>query len=186
MIGAGAGAATMFAIYPMVFGKQSEGQGQGERRGPPAGMFGDKGGMFGDKGGFGKAGPGKGGFGKGGFGKGPGPKFQLVTLINKLDLLTGKPLTLNLDATQKEQIGKQLEGLELAEELSNEQAKERLDAVLAVLKDQRETLEAAGYIWPGKGGGFKAPPALPGNPFREEGIGQQLQSLRAHLKKAAP
>src|ERR1700731_2242107 len=60
-----------------------------------------KAGVMGQKGGGGPAGfgpPGKGG------GKGPNVKAQLNALVAKLDILTEKPVTLNLNAEQKKQI----------------------------------------------------------------------------------
>lgn len=114
-------------------------------------------------------------------GRGPNSKSQLVTLVTKLNQLTGKPLALTLSDAQKAQVRELLNGLDQDTTLTQEQAKDRFDALLKTLEDQRATLEAAGYRWPG-GAGPQAPADVP-NPFREEGPGKQLNSLRASLNK---
>jgi hypothetical protein len=161
-------------------GKAPEADGNGPvARMPPMGP--PKGGMP-PMGGF----PGKGG---GGAPKGPTAKTQLSNLVTKLDALTEKPLTVTLDADQKKQIAEQLKGLDGMEELSEEEAKQRLDAILSVLKDQKRPLEATGFSWPGAGGGggggggFGQP--QPPNPFKVEANGKHLQSLQERLEKPA-
>lgn len=132
---------------------------------------------------------GKGGFGggKGGFGGGKGggmfkvsSRNQLAGLVVKLDQLTQKPLTVSLSAEQRGKLAALLEGLDKEETLSEDEAKKRLDAILEIVKDDRKTMEAAGYRWPGEGGGFRRPSDAP-NPFKEEendAVGA-LKSLRA-------
>ena len=157
---------------------------------------GDGGGGGGKGGGFGKGGAG-GGFGKGPGGaggggggqRGPSPKTQLANLVTKLDLLTQKPLSVELTADQKKKVGEQLKGLTDADDLSDEDATKRLDALKDVLKENIETLEAAGYRFPGQGGapgaggpGGGRPPA---NPFKDEQTGKHLKSLESQLAKGA-
>jgi len=161
-----------------------------EGNGPPPMAKGAGGGP--PKGGMPPIGGGMPGFGgKGGGGpKGPTAKAQLNTLVAKLDALTEKPLTVTLDADQKKQIAEQLKGLDAMEELSDEEAKQRLDAILNVLKDQKQPLQATGFNWPGAGGGgggggggFGQPQPL--NPFKLEANGKHLQSLQERLEKPA-
>jgi len=160
---------------------------------------GDGGGGGGKGGGFGKGGAG-GGFGKGPGGaggggggqRGPSPKTQLANLVTKLDLLTQKPLSVELTADQKKKVGEQLKGLTDADDLSDEDATKRLDALKDVLKENIETLEAAGYRFPGQGGPGGAPGAggpgggrPPANPFKDEQTGKHLKSLESQLAKGA-
>jgi hypothetical protein len=122
----------------------------------------------------------------GGGGRGPNPKTQLATLVTKLDQLSGKPLSLSLSTEQKQKVRDQLQKLEDGEELKEDDAKQRLDSLLVVLQDQRKTLEAAGYRWPGagqgggQGGGGRAQANEP-NPFRDDENSHHLKSLRAYL-----
>jgi hypothetical protein len=149
--------------------------------GDPKGAKGEPGGKGGfgggGKGGGGKGGGGKGG-GKGGGGNPFGPKFQLTTLVTKLDLLTKKPLSVELTPDQKKQIQEQLAGLETADTLSNEEAQAKLDALLKVVEGHRATLEAAGFPWPGA-----AFPKLADNPLKEGPGNDHLKSLRTTLGK---
>lgn len=135
-------------------------------------------------GGMGKAGGGPGapggpgGAGKAGGFRGPSPKNQLVSLVDKLDLLTQKPLSISLSADQKKQVAERLKGLEALETLADEDAKTRLDALLETLKDHKETLEAAGYRWPGQP--FSRPANVP-NPFKDEKNGKALSALQQRV-----
>jgi hypothetical protein len=67
--------------------------------------------------------------------------------------------------------------------LKDDDAKARLDALLEVLKDQKKTLEAAGYRWPGEGGGFGGGNPPPPNPFKDQNNHDHLNSLQAQLAK---
>ncbi len=149
-------------------------------KGPPGGFgpggFGPGGAKGGAKAKGGKKG--KGGFG--GFGP-PSDKAQLVTLVVKLEQLTDKPLTLTLTDAQRSAIREQLQDLSEQEEISDEDAKKRLDAILDSLKDQRPVLEAAGYRWPGTPFAFTPPP--PGNPFKEGPDRDRLSALQENLAK---
>jgi hypothetical protein len=103
----------------------------------------------------------------------------LSFLVTKVEALTGKPLALQLSDEQKKKVREQLQGLEGQENLSDEDAKKRLDGLLDVLKDQRATLEAAGYRWPGEG--FGQPPSDVPNPFKEEPNANRLKAIRERL-----
>jgi hypothetical protein len=135
---------------------------------------------------------GRGGRGRGGPGAAPAPspKAQLATLVGKLDMLTSKPLAVDLDAAKKKQVLEQLRGLGEKDELKDEEAKAKLDALLKVLDGDRDTLEAVGYRWPGaaapgggrgRGGAAQAPP----NPFKEGDNGKHLKALQERLEKGA-
>jgi hypothetical protein len=129
----------------------------------------------------GKGGP-PGAGGKGGMGgRGPSPKIQLMMLVNKLEALTGKPLALQLNDEQKKKVQEQLQGLEGKDDLADEDAKKRLDALLEVVKDQKGTLEAAGYRWPGEG--FGPRPSDAPNPFKEETNANRLKAIQERLGK---
>ncbi len=149
--------------------------------------------MISDGPGGGKGGPGggmaKGPGGGGGGQRGPSPKTLLASLVTKLDLLTQKPLRVELSPEQKKQVSEQLKGLTEPEELSDDDASKRLEALKEVLKDKVETLEAAGYRFPGQGGPGGAPGPGGGrpapNPFKEDAAGQHLKSLEAQLAKGA-
>src|SRR5262245_27397638 len=106
------------------------------------------------------------GMGGGGGGRGPNPKAQLASLVAKLDQLTRKPLTVTLSDEQRQKLHQLLQGLDEKEDLDETEAKKCLEAVLEIVKEDRDNLEAAGYRWPGQRAAFR-PPADPPNPFRE-------------------
>jgi hypothetical protein len=181
-------------------GEEGGGAGPGGGMGKMAAMMGGmgkggmgKGGM--GKGGMGKGGMEKGGMGKGGMGGGMGgmmggmggggaqPKAQLAGLVDKLDLLTARPLAIQLTDEQRAKVAEQLKGLAEAKDLTDEEAKKRLDALTDTLKPYRETLEAAGYRWPGAGGGGGRQPPPPPNPFMEEKNNKHLKELQERLTK---
>lgn len=142
--------------------------------GAPGG--GGKGGAPGGKGGD-KAGGGK---GKGGFT--PSPKTQLAQLVVKLDALTKKPLAVELTPEQKKQVKELLADLDAKDALSDDDAKAKFEALLKLVAGQRDTLEAAGYRWPGTLPG--APPGEPPpNPFKEGDPANRLKSLRESMAK---
>ena len=63
-----------------------------------------------------------------------------------------------------------------------ELSKQRLDALLVVLKDHKEALILAGFAWPGESKGAGPPMAgSMANPFRIEANGKHLQSLQERL-----
>jgi hypothetical protein len=189
-----AGAGILKVFEPREFNKeppatQEEAMREAAAKGPGSGHPGVPGGMPmpGMGGGRGPGGGMGGGRGPGG-GGGAQSKRQLAQLVTKLDLLTAKPLSVTLTEEQRAEVKKQLEGLGEMEDLSDEEAKNRLDALLKVVEKDRATLEAAGYRWPGAGGGgpgggmggFGPPPP---NPFKEGDDAKALQSLQKQLTK---
>jgi hypothetical protein len=148
---------------------------------PPRDTSSDGGLMAGGGGGGGPGGGGKGKDGKGkGKGGGPSNKAQLANLIRKLDQLVGKPITLELTAEQKKTARDVLKGLDEKDELSEDDAKDTLGKMHELLRDQRKTLEAVGYVW-------EPVPPMPiptaPNPFKEEATAKQLKALEANLAK---
>jgi hypothetical protein len=119
--------------------------------------------------------------GRGGF-RGLGPKAQLAALVAKLDQLSQKPLAVTLSEDQKKKVLEQLQGLEAKEELTDAEAGQRLDALLEALKDQQETLVAAGYRLPGQS---PPRPSNSPNPFKEEKNAAALKSLQERWGKPA-
>jgi hypothetical protein len=130
------------------------------------------------------SGPGGPGGGGGGGGRAPSAKNQLATLVTKLDQLTQTPLTVQLTAEQKKKIVGLLHGLPDRDEIGDEDAKKCLDELLEVLKGNKETLEAAGFRWPGAGGGFGGGGQPPANPFKEGNPNKHLKSLETTLVKS--
>jgi hypothetical protein len=128
-------------------------------------------------------GPQMGGRGRGGGRGGGGPNYknQLALLVDKLDVLTEKPLTVRLDDEQRKQVKEQLKGLADADELSDDEAQKRVEGLHKVLKDQQAALEAAGYSWSGQGGGRGGAPE--GNPFKTETNAKHLKSLSERLSQ---
>jgi hypothetical protein len=153
----------------------------GVRGGPPGGMppMGRGGGQpgRGPRMGGGGGGPMGGMFGQ------QSPKTQLATLVAKLEQLTGKPLALHLNEDQRAKLRKQLDGLDAKKTLTDEDAKKRLDAILDIVKKDKATLEAAGYRWPGPGGGGLGQRANAPNPFKVEPNDKRLKSLQDQLGK---
>jgi hypothetical protein len=150
--------------------------GGGGRGGPPGG--GGRGGMPGGGGG-GQRGGGGGQRG----GSGISAKNQLAAVITKLDLLTHKAPVVTLDAEQKRKMREQIQELEDKEDLTEEEAKEKLEAVVGILNDdQKKTLSEAGADVPGQRGGNRGGGSAPANPFREGQTGEHLKSLRGELE----
>lgn len=115
----------------------------------------------------------------------PSSTRTLMTLLRKLDLLD-RGISLTLEPEQAQQLAAELEGLEGAEALSEDNAKAKTDRILAVLTEsQRDTLgsvelpsrSAAAGGAPAMGGS----PGGGGNPFHAEAVAKQLQSFRARL-----
>jgi hypothetical protein len=137
--------------------------------------------------------PGGGMPGRGGRGGGPNYKGQLANLIGKLDVLTDKPLTIRLSDEQRTKVKELLKGLD-GDELSDEEAQKKSEELHELLKDQKDTLEAAGYRWPGEGGGRgggrggrggRGGPGGPSNPFKTDDNAKHLKSLEDRLDKKA-
>jgi hypothetical protein len=123
------------------------------------------------------------GMGMGGGGMGPNPKTQLTTLVEKLYVVVGKPIAVELTAQEKAKVAEQLKGLDKADTLERDDAKKKLDALLDVLKGHKSALEAAGYRWPGQGGAFAMPPPELPNPFKDGKNNEHLKDLQARLAK---
>ncbi len=138
---------------------QMPGQGMPPGKGPPAGGAKNK---------------------KGG---GGGAKFQLVSLVDKLDMMIGQPPRLNLTKEQKQQLAEQLKGLGEMEDLSDDEAKTRLDQIFKILSDHKDVLKEAGIVLPGEA---RAPAAgNPPNPFVRENNRTRLEDLQKHLQGTA-
>ena len=121
--------------------------------------------------------PGIGGGKKGGGfgGKGPNSKNQLAQLVTKLQQLTEKPLTITLTEKQREVLREQLKDLEKEDELSDGDAKTRLDNILEAFTDSKSTLEAAGFRWPGAGLAMQSNTP---NPFMDDDNHDRLRALQ--------
>jgi hypothetical protein len=136
----------------------------------------------------------------------PNYKGQIAQLVSKLDVLTEKPLEVRLNADQRKEVAEQLKGVD-ADDLSDDAAKEKLDKLLDLVKDQKDTLKAAGYNWPGEGGrgpggpggpggppglggppgpgGPGGPPGPPQNPFKNDANADHLKKLSERLEKGS-
>jgi hypothetical protein len=147
----------------------------------PAGGGMGGGGMGGIMGGGGMGGMMGGGMGEGGRGgRGPSPKRDLTTLVGKLNLLTGD-ISLDLNEAQITTVVESLAEIENAESMTDEQAKEKYDALIASLTDeQKAKLEQVALPFAGRGGGFGGggfgggggrPGGPPGRPPMEGGSG---------------
>jgi hypothetical protein len=158
------------------------GGGGGGMRGGGAGGGGMEGGGGGMRGGGGTGGGMRGGGGRGGpmagGAAGPSSKAQLVDLVAKLDLLTAKPLELKLSEEQKNKIQEKLKELGEKKQFTDDDAKTALDAILDIVKNDKETLAAAGFPPP-------SPPSLGprpySNPFEESSNAEHLKALQARL-----
>jgi hypothetical protein len=145
------------------------------KSGPPAGAKG--------MGGLGAPGANtRGGAAKKGGGFAPTSKAQLALLVAKLDALTAKPLSVDLNDDQRAKVREQLKGLVGEDDLSEDDAKERLDKLLETLQPHKTVLEQAGFLWPGSG-----PPTRGGNvdnPFKEGAGADHVKNLEKRLEKS--
>jgi hypothetical protein len=125
--------------------------------------------------------------GIGGAKSGPSAKSQLAQLLVKLDQVTGHQLVVNLTSEQKKALREQLAGLGDPDELKDDDAKKRLDAILETVKSHKETMELAGFRWPGPpAGGMSmgsAPKKEAPNPFKEGDNAKRLQELQKLVGK---
>jgi hypothetical protein len=119
---------------------------------------------------------------KGGRG-GPPPQIQLAQLIAKLNLLATKALVIELTPEQKKLISEQINGLEDLKLLSRDDASAKIEAILGVVKENRTTLEDAGFNWPDGQGGRRGgqPGRLTNNPFSEGENSANVKSLRTAI-----
>lgn len=155
--------------------------------GSPGGIGGSPGGMGGGPGGPGGMG-----------GRGPSPKRQLSTLVRKLELLTGD-IAIRLEPAQAETLGKTLAALQAKASMTDDEAKDVYEAVLATLDERQKTQQDSislpfrrggggpgaggpGGGGPGAGGPMGGqPPAPDANPFAEEEAAKALASLIERL-----
>jgi hypothetical protein len=112
-------------------------------------------------------------------------KAQLAALVGKLDLLTEKQLTIHLSDEQRNELNELLKGLADADELSDEDAKLKIDNLHKILQEQRATLEAVGYSWSGQRGGRGGLPGVdaPSNPFKTDQDANHLKRLTERLQQ---
>ena len=71
-------------------------------------------------------------------GKGPGPKAQLAALVTKLDLLTSNSLRFELTPEQKAKAKELLAGFAEKDEPSDDDAKDKMDKLLATIRAEQE------------------------------------------------
>ena len=150
LLGSAVGVVGFAIAYPLLPGNAPVGEGQpgpGSMAAPP---------------GMGSMGGPPGGGGMGGPPTAPNYKAQLAGLVTKIDQLTNKSLTVTLTDEQKKQLGEELKGLEAMDDLSSDEAKKRLEAVLKVVEGDKQVFTDAGYRWPGQGGGRPPGPMGPG------------------------
>jgi hypothetical protein len=125
--------------------------------------------------------------------RGPRPSAHVVTLVEKLDVLTVEPGKLELTKDERAKVVEALGKLSEPEFLGDIPARDQMKAILNVLKDQRPALEAAGFQWPPEESpeaqaaaaymaeGNAAPVK---NPFKEGDAAKRLQALQDRLAKA--
>jgi hypothetical protein len=90
----------------------------------------------------------------------PDPKSQLANLIVKLDLLTQKPLKIDLSKDQAKKVAEEVRTLAKGEPDPGE-VREHLDNLLKILEDHKEALIAAGFRWPSAENGQNGPGGEP-------------------------
>jgi hypothetical protein len=113
----------------------------------------------------------------------PSPKAQLVALVTALDTVADRPVTITLTPEQKSTIVEKLKGLDQPAELTDDDAKARLDAIVKAVEREQKTLETVGFrTTPPAKGGFGPPKESP-NPFKEGPTAERLKSLLERLDK---
>jgi hypothetical protein len=121
--------------------------------------------------GGGMMGGGMGGGMMGGGMGGPNPKRDLTTLVRKLNLLTGK-IQITLSTEQAASVTTALADMETSEKMSDDDAKAKYDALMALLDDdQKSTLDAIGLPRPRGPGGFGGGMGGPGAGMSGPGSG---------------
>lgn len=112
--------------------------------------------------------------------KPPSNKELLITLVAKLDLVTGKAPLVNLTDEQKAKLREKLKDLDSKTEIKEQDAEKMLIDILDIVEGDRKSLETAGFRWPGTGG--PSPSAqMPPNPFKEKANAEHLKALQEHL-----
>ena len=105
-------------------------------------------------------------------------------MVNVLDCLSEKPITIQLSEDDRKAIAAQLKGLDGAAEIKDEEAKAKLEAIQAIVLKERKSLETVGYRWvlDGKTANRTFPKDSP-NPFKEGADAERLKSLLERLSK---
>ena len=130
----------------------------------------------------------------GGGGGQPQPKRQLTTLVRKLELLTGD-VAITLSPEQTTAIQTALNELIAIEKLTDDEAKDKHEKLLALLDEKQQAKQEAiglpfrrggggGGMGGGMGGG--APPDPDANPFADEANAKALKSLHERLGGVSP
>lgn len=166
---------------------------------PGMGMGGGGMGMGMGGGGMG-GGPGMGGGGMGmgmggpGMGGGPSGKRDLTAFVGKVELLSRPNIQLTLDAEQQAKLAAELQALEKAETMTDEDAQKRLETLQALFTpEQNDALEAValprrgrgGGAGPGGPGGPGAAPPADENPFAQEANQKRLHDLLSRVQPSA-
>ena len=120
--------------------------------------------------------------GKGGVVMPPPPTQQLNALVEKLDLLTGSPLRLELSKQQRKELAERLAEILVEKSIAGEAAKAHLDVLLKVLEPQKEVLLACGFYWPSAAVGGNKGAALEVDD-RGKGMRERLGVLQKRLKQ---
>ena len=108
---------------------------------------------------------------------------QLARLVGKLDTLTRQPLAVQLTTEEKKEVKEILTGLEAKDDLTEEEAKLKLDALYKALEKHKDVFIDTGYRWPTP---FRIPGRQPPNPFKAGELSEDvkhLKSFRATLDK---
>ena len=95
-----------------------------------------------------------------------------------LDHLTAKPPAFQLSAEEKKQLAGELAGLEAKDALTNDEARAKLEAITKILEPHKDSLQNAGFLWPGQPP--PAPPDPDNNPLKSS---DRLKSLQTTLGK---
>ncbi len=184
--GAGVGVLAMTYLGPSSLPEETAvtdpgGMMGGAPGGPPGGMMG--GAPGGAPGGMMGGAPGGAPGGMGGGGRGPSAKNQLAALVTKLDLVTRGALTVELAPAERQAVAEQIRGLEALEELTDDDAQQRIDLLLESLAGHKSMLISAGYRWPDSGG--SRPSSDKPNPFADEAQASSLKSLQEYVAAGA-
>lgn len=122
----------------------------------------------------------------------PRPSTQVVTLVEKLDVLTVEPGKLELTKDQRAKVVEHLDKLAEPDFLGDIPASDHVKAILSVLlEDQRKTLETAGFHWQdnpfAEASAYNNPGAASPvkNPFKEGEAAKRLKALKDRLTNAA-
>ena len=124
-----------------------------------------------------------------GGGRGPSPKRQLTTLVRKLELLTGD-IAIAMTPDQSKTVRDLLADVAAREKLTDDEAKELHDKLLALLDENQQAKQEAiglpvrrgGAGGGGSGFGGGAPPDPEVNPFTEDENSTAVKKLTERLK----